>query len=653
MARPAKVRSHFLSSRVTVVAAVVAVIGSYGVVGSIAPAYAASVTGSSFEIDTDANLVIDPAGLDWLSGGSGSGLRTGVVVKDDLPTGGGDDSFTSGTKNDSVTPTVDTGSVPNNKSDLTHFGTYVEKAAAATYVNVFWTRVQDPNGTTAIDFEFNQSATNNNKWGPQPPLLFPDGSTYYPNEVIPTRTDGDLLLTYELGSGGTNPTLSRRTWSAGAWGAATVFDPTQALGSINTSPIVANDAGTLGALGARTFGEASINLAALVPNQSTCTTFGSVYVKSRASDVLDEELKDFIAPEHVTISNCGSVSIHKTDDNGALAGAEFTLYKNLPPTLGPRGDAVADPITSPVLKCTTNASGDCTIKNVPKGDFWAVETLTPLLHETAPDQAVSITAGDQDAPLTFNDPLQKGTVIIKKAASPSDGTRFGFTFDGNSFDLADGGSKSFTVPVGSYTAVEGAEPPGWSLTGLICDDPTSDSTPTTSTKTTTASIKVANKETVTCTYTNAYTAQPPGLSTIASATAGGASGTDVATLTGDGTHDVTGSVSFYACGPTPAAADCTAAVGAGATLVQASVPVQSAGGTYSAGPSTALTPTVPGWYCFRAAFTSGGNPYYADQTQTDKTNECFLKSGQDLTVSKTATAAFGRHYSWTIDKTVD
>src|SRR6266516_1691892 len=38
---------------------------------------AATLTGSAFEIDTDANLVVDNSGcIDWLTGGSGSGLRT-------------------------------------------------------------------------------------------------------------------------------------------------------------------------------------------------------------------------------------------------------------------------------------------------------------------------------------------------------------------------------------------------------------------------------------------------------------------------------------------------------------------------------------------------------------------------------------------------
>ena len=52
------------------------------------------------------------------------------------------------------------GSIPPNKSDLLNFGVlYLESNANGKFLNVFWHRVQEPSGTTNMDFEFNKSST--------------------------------------------------------------------------------------------------------------------------------------------------------------------------------------------------------------------------------------------------------------------------------------------------------------------------------------------------------------------------------------------------------------------------------------------------------------------------------------------------------------
>ena len=616
------------------VAAVVAVIASYGVAGPVSSAAAASLAGSTFEIDTDANLTTEGAApaLDWLDG---STMRTGVIVTPDLPSGSSDDSY-KGTAEDDTDPTVDTGSIPPSKSDLKDFGIYKEITAADVFVNVFWTRVQDPSGTTNLDFEFNQSGLTYNK---------PVGSA----QVIPVRTAGDLLVTYDVTNGGTTATISKRTWSGSAWGAATAMTSTTAIGDINDTAITAANSGGLGGLDARTFGETSLNLATLVPVASQgCTTFGSVFLKSRSSDAFNAELKDFIAPHRVSISNCGTVNIHKTDDNGALAGAEFTLYEDVAPVGGSKG--AGDTVVAGT--CTTDAAGDCSIPNVKKGEFWVVETGIPAGHDGAPDQHVSITAGDQVVNLTFNDPVQKGTITVVKDADPDDAQDFGFTLDGNAFTLdddADGtlpSTQSFLVPVGSHSLVEGSNPTGWGLTDLVCSDPTSNTSVSVPNRT--ATISLAKNETVTCTFTNSASSLDPALQTQV-VSAGGGAWDDTATMTGDGSHAITGSVAFFACAAAATATPCTT----GGTQVGTAASVtHTSGATYSAATTSAYTPSAAGWTCFRAELTST-SAFYASSTHTNATTECFLKQAQNLTVSKTATAAFGRVYSWTIQKAVD
>ncbi|HET6920097.1 MAG TPA: hypothetical protein VFI46_11610, partial [Jiangellaceae bacterium] len=236
-------------------AAVVAFVG--GALTQIGPAAAShpevSLPGSDFEIDTDANLKVDDAApsIDWAS--------VAETRKADVPSGSGDDSFGQGTKEDTAVPTVVSGSIPPQKSDLLNFGVYLETTATgARFLNLFWHRVQEPQGTTNMDFEFNQS------------------STLSANGVTPVRTSGDLLVQYDLSRGGTSPTLFLSRWIDGSEGSTAAdceasnslpcwdakVDLTaqgDATGSINTSDIPAAESDGLGDISARTFGEAQLD----------------------------------------------------------------------------------------------------------------------------------------------------------------------------------------------------------------------------------------------------------------------------------------------------------------------------------------------------------------------------------------------------------
>ena len=276
---------------------------------------AASLPGSNFEIDTDANLVVNgssPA-IDWLNAtGSPLTMRTGVVVKGDLPTGSSDNSFGQGSKEADAVPTPVTGSIPPNKSDLKNFGVFTESTADGDFLNLFWSRVQDPSGTTNMDFEFNHNAC----------VAGATGNVCSSNGVTPVRTEGDLLIQYDLSNGGTQATISMREWDGSAWSDAAELD--DALGTINTTAISAANSGGLGSLSPRTFGEASIDLASLF-EEGECEAFGSAYLKSRSSDVFTSALKDFIAPAAVNISNCGSITIIKDANPNALQDFAYTV----------------------------------------------------------------------------------------------------------------------------------------------------------------------------------------------------------------------------------------------------------------------------------------------------------------------------------------
>jgi hypothetical protein len=295
-----------------------------------APAAAAPCTtpnvlsGSSFEIDVDANLKVDGASpcIDWLTGGSGSLRRAGVLAKDDKPSGGGDDSFGQGTSEDDADPTIVDGSIPNSKSDLKVFGLYSELGTATPanptgkFLELFWSRVQDPSGTTNMDFELNQKYCSGSTSDPN----CADNSV--PTPETPVRTVGDKLITYDLSQGGTVATISIRTWQGSAWGPATEISGGSqplAVGSVNTSTIASGDSGGLGSLDPYTFGEAAVALSALFPGP-TCGTFGSAYLKSRSSASFSSEVKDFVSPERVLISSCAPSITTKLSASTITAG---------------------------------------------------------------------------------------------------------------------------------------------------------------------------------------------------------------------------------------------------------------------------------------------------------------------------------------------
>jgi hypothetical protein len=406
-----------------------------------------SLAGSNFEIDTDANLKVDDAGsLDW--------ANVGEVRKQDSPSGQNDESFGNGTKEDTAVPSVVDGGVPPNKSDLKFFGVYQEGSGSAGFLNLFWSRVQDPSGTTNMDFEFNQSQTASG------------------NGVTPVRTAGDLLIQYDLSNGGVNPTISISKWvttgtkanceaanNVPCWGPKTALGGVDAAGSINTTAIPAADSDGLGSQDPRTFGEAQLRLSALFPPGS-CFSFGSAYLKSRSADTFTSALKDFVPPAPVNITNCGSVKIIKTDDTGAaLAGAEFTLYNDNAPIGGSRG--AEDTITT--LKCTTGADGTCTIGSVFAGEYWVVETITPPGHDTAADQHVTVVGGvTTPVEVTFVDPRQRGAILITKtrkhaASGSGPHPQAGVTFTVNATTVvtdANGQACVDGLLFGSYTVTE-------------------------------------------------------------------------------------------------------------------------------------------------------------------------------------------------------
>jgi len=297
------------------------------------------LSGSTFA-GGDGNLLTSPTTFGTTDWQNVADRHTGI----DLPSGGSDNSFGQGTKEDDPNVTVVTGSIPPQKSDLTRFYEASEFANGSNFLYLAWERTNNL-GSANMDFEINQKT--------QPNLTTTGAKTL-------NRTAGDLLVTFDFSNGGGRPTLGLLKWvttgptsqcfsssSLPCWGNHVDLNGTDSEGAVNNLGAVTDpfQSGTNN-VGALRFGETAINLtAAGVFPSGTCEAFGSAFLKSRSSASFPAEVKDFVAPVPVSISNCGTIIIHKVTENGdgtfgytttgGLTPATFDLVNGQTRTYGP------------------------------------------------------------------------------------------------------------------------------------------------------------------------------------------------------------------------------------------------------------------------------------------------------------------------------
>src|SRR6266516_4682668 len=393
------------------------------------PSCLGPLSGSTFE-GGDGNLLVNTTGnTDWTNV---AGLNHGV----DLPSGTGDNSFGGGTKEDDPNVKVVTGSIPPNKSDLTRFYEASEFSSVNNhnFLYLAWERT-NVLGTAIFDFEINQKTQS-------------DLTTTGAKTLV--RTAGDLLVTYDFTNGGGRFSIGLLRWLTSAtvpvvpnfatnvcfssntfpcWGDQVTLDGTDSIAAVNnldsvTDPLFPNSPNYINPVPALQFGETAIDLtkAGVFP-PGTCAAFGSTFVRSRSSAAFGAEVKDFIAPIPVNISNCGSIKIIKhTDPRGK--DQVFSYMSNLP------------------------AEAPGTVDGVPQGG------VACLGNSTAGIQA--------DGSFCLND---KGNSTGDSAGNT--------VYTGT------------TLPAGTYTVTEGADPSGFTFESLSCTGGT------TSTSGKTATINLA------------------------------------------------------------------------------------------------------------------------------------------------------------------
>jgi hypothetical protein len=417
------------------------------------PSCVPPLSGSTFA-GGDGNLLTSPTTFGTTDWQSVSGLHTGV----DLASGTGDNAFGQGTKEDSANVTVVSGSIPPNKSDLTRFYEASEFANNSNFLYLAWERT-NVLGSANMDFEINQALT---------PNLGSPG----PHTII--RTAGDLLVTFDFNNGGGRPVLGLLTWvttgstsqcfssnSLPCWGNHLNLNGTNSEAAVNnldavTDPFLPASSNPLAAL---TFGEAAINLtAAGVFPPATCEALGSVFLKSRASASFTAEVKDFVAPVPVTISNCGRIIIRKVTNPSP---DPTTTTFNYTTTGG----------LSPASFGLTNGTSQDYGNTVPVGSYSVTESnpgpnfvLTSLVCSasdlshgstaTTSGATVSIVLKPADTvDCTYTNTLQQGAIKITKTSIK------GPALGGATFSISSGGAP---IPGSPFTTD--------STTGVICVD---------------------------------------------------------------------------------------------------------------------------------------------------------------------------------------
>jgi hypothetical protein len=342
------------------------------------------LSGSTFA-GGDGNLLTSPTTFGTTDWQNVAGRNTGI----DLPSGTGDNAFGQGTKEDNANVTVVTGSIPPNKSDLTRFYEASEFASNSNFLYLAWERTNNL-GSANMDFEINQKTQ-------------PDLTTAGPKTLA--RTAGDLLVTFDFTNGGGRPTLGLLRWLTSAtnpivpgfatntclssnsfpcWGDELTLNSSNSIGAVNNLDAVTDpfQPGTNN-IGALRFGETAINLtAAGVFPPGTCEAFGSAFLKSRSSSSFPAEVKDFVAPVPVNISNCGHIKIIKNTDPRNL-DQNFSYTSTIPnptdPTADPRTPQCSTDPTPSGFTLNDKTGGvnteDCV--NVPAGTYTVLEGTEP------------------------------------------------------------------------------------------------------------------------------------------------------------------------------------------------------------------------------------------------------------------------------------
>jgi hypothetical protein len=208
--------------------------------------------------------------------------------------------------------TTASGGVTPAKDNIRDAWSAVDQPAQDTFLYLGFTR-DGSVGTTYLTFELNRDHR-----------LWDNGRA-----IIPCRRTGDVQISYE--PSGNEVVVAIRRWTTTIADAATgcaragqltTFDEVEpnvdAQAALNALEITSHLPGAYrDTVPFRRFGEASLNLARLLEEafDDECLAYTSIWMHSRASTSVTSALKDYVAPQPVSLRTCAASGVKFFDSN--------------------------------------------------------------------------------------------------------------------------------------------------------------------------------------------------------------------------------------------------------------------------------------------------------------------------------------------------
>ena len=363
------------------------------------------------------------------------------------------------------------------------------------------------------------------------------------DDLIPCRTEGDLIVSYEIQNDDDIDVIIQRWISDSEVSAAEAaagftngegcsktghFDDIdlsvdEVQGAINTGRTIENflPGGPEPSIGEELFGEAALNLTAIFEDAglNPCFSFGQISLHGRASESDSASMQDLVGPVPLLVRSCTAegVKYHDLNGNGNQDAGEpglegFRIWADYD------NDGVLDagePFDD------TDADGDYLITGIdpPDGDYslrekltagdgtdgWICsEPVTTLPNGPFPCAYLDIDV-DDDPVVVGRDfgNYKQATITVEKQTVPDGETAlFDFTLDGQAdFDLSDGQSADFLVDPGTYVAEETLHP-DFNLTDVTCSGDEFEPDSVGDTAAHTGTFEAQSGEELECVFTN-------------------------------------------------------------------------------------------------------------------------------------------------------
>ena len=369
--------------------------------------------------DDDTGGADDP--VDWDSVTTGT-PPVNVTPIPDASGQGKEDGFGGNSKNLGPANWACDNVATPEKDDISSGAVGVRSFGGAQYLYFNFVRVGN-NGTADLDVELNQRAG-----------VHPSASC---NGVLPPRTDGDLIVAFDQqGQTSTAADIHLYKWSGNA-STGTLVD----LG-------ISDFKGHLNA--DRTFAEAAINLTTALGRTIECGEFSTVFMKSRASDSINSDLKDRTDAVPFDLGLCPTLEVTKTADapsvsSGTAIGFTVTVENQGPGTA--KGVTLQDPLPGGTgitwaeapenTQCTITGTApqtlNCSFGDLAAGESRTVHVSSPTGQSTSGTFTNTATARATNSPAvsaTATTRVDKpGLTIVKTpdSATVDSGSPIGFT----------------------------------------------------------------------------------------------------------------------------------------------------------------------------------------------------------------------------------